>query len=52
MIPEKELVFVYRNHAESPDDMSKMTEEEYAKMPVAKMSQAAELFGMMWGARE
>ncbi len=44
VIPERDLVLVYQNHVESPDDTSHMTEAEYSKLPSATGAQTNRLF--------
>jgi len=51
VIPERDLVFVYQNHAEEPDDTTKLTEEEYKKLPTATASQIERLFNLIWQAK-
>jgi CubicO group peptidase (beta-lactamase class C family) len=52
VIPDRELVLVYQNHAESPDDTSKMTAEEYAKLPSPTASQVEKFFNLILQARQ
>ena len=52
VIPERELVIVYQNHAESPDDTSKLTAQEYAKLPAATGPQVEKLFKLILQARQ
>jgi len=47
VIPERDLVLVYQNHAESPDDTSKLTVAEYAKLPAPTGTQVDRLFNLI-----
>jgi hypothetical protein len=51
VIPERSLVLVYQNHAEEPDDMTKLTEEEYSKLPAPVASQIERLFSLILQAK-
>jgi CubicO group peptidase (beta-lactamase class C family) len=51
VIPERDLVLVYQNHAESPDDTSKLTAEEYAKLPAPGGDHIERLFNLILQAR-
>jgi CubicO group peptidase (beta-lactamase class C family) len=46
VIPDRDLVLVYQSHAESPDDSSKLTPEEYAKLPAPTASQIERIFNL------
>ena len=50
-VPARDLVLVYRNHAESPDDSSKLTAEECAELPAPAGSQIERLFNLILQAR-
>ena len=50
--PQLELVLVYQNHAESPDDTSKLTVEDYAKLPAPTANQIEQFFKLVLQARQ
>lgn len=52
VIPDRDLVLVYQNHAESPDDSSKLTEADYAKLPAPAGAQIQRLFNLIVQARQ
>jgi hypothetical protein len=52
VVPARDLVLVYQNHAESPDDSSKLTEAEYAKLPAPTEAQIEHLFNLILQARQ
>ena len=52
IFPELELVLVYLNHAEPPDDTSKLTAEDFAKLPAPTASQIEQLFKLVQQARQ
>jgi len=51
VVPERGPVLVYQNHAESPDDTSKLTAEEYARLPAPAGSQVERFFNLILQAR-
>ena len=51
IFPELELVLVYLNHAEPPDDTSKMTVEDFAKLPAPTANQIEQFFKLVLEAR-
>jgi hypothetical protein len=52
VVPERDVVIVYQNHAESPDDTSKLSAEEYAKLPAPAGDQVERLLNMILRARQ
>lgn len=52
IFPELELVLVYLNHAEPPDDTSKLTAEDFAKLPAPTANQIEQLFKLVLQARQ
>jgi CubicO group peptidase (beta-lactamase class C family) len=52
VVPDRDLVLVYQNHAESPDDSSKLTEAEYAKLPAPAAAQIEHLLNLIVQARQ
>ena len=52
IFPELELVLVYLNHAEPPDDTSKLTVEDFAKLPAPTANQIEQFFKLVMQARQ
>jgi CubicO group peptidase (beta-lactamase class C family) len=51
VVPELELVLIYQNHAETPDDTSNITAEEFAKLPAPTGDQIGRFFNLILQAR-
>ena len=51
VIPERDLVLVYQNHAESPDDTSKPDRGGVRQVAAPAASQIERLFGLILQAK-
>ena len=52
VFPRLDVVLVYLNHAEAPDDTSNLTAEDFAKLPAPTANQIEQLFKLVMQARQ
>ena len=52
IFPRLDVVLVYLNHAEAPDDSSKLTVEDFAKLPAPTANQIEQFFKLVLQARQ